>query len=340
MITELEKNTILIVDDEPIIRRSLRYNLQKAGYPCLEAENAQGALEQLKSQTIALAILDIKMPGMSGKELLSEIKKLYRNTAVVMSTSIIDHVTIVECMKDGAQDYIVKPFDQNDVLMRVERILRFREMEQRLESYHNNLEIKVNEQTKNLRRLFLAAVESLVNALESKDIYTAGHSHRTANIAANIGRELKLSEKEMETLHWGALLHDVGKISIDVGIQNKPSKLTPEEYKHVMTHANISANIVEPLVDKETVEVIRHHHDRYDGTGLGQIAVGQDIPLVARIIALADSVDAMMSDRPYRGAMPLEQVLTEINRCAGTQFDPQVIEAFVRLETKKLVAVS
>jgi putative two-component system response regulator len=180
-----------------------------------------------------------------------------------------------------------------------------------------------------LRKLFLGAIEALVSALEAKDRYTGGHSRRVTEIALALSNELSLSKQDMEDVRWGSLLHDIGKIAIDQAIQNKPGKLTREEYEHIMTHAHVGADIVRPIVNEKIVEMIEHHHDHYDGGGLHQVILGDDIPLGARILAVADAFDAMMSDRPYRSAMPITDIVEEIKRCAGTQFDPIVVTAFL-----------
>jgi putative nucleotidyltransferase with HDIG domain len=176
-------------------------------------------------------------------------------------------------------------------------------------------------------------IEALVSALEAKEKYTAGHSRRVTEIALAIGRELNLSEEDQDNLRWGSLLHDVGKIAVDHFVQNKPGKLTPAEYEHIMIHAHVGAGIVKPVVNEKVVAIVEHHHDHYDGTGLHQIVAREDIPLGARILAVADAYDAMTSDRPYRLGMPTEEARKEIKRCIGTQFDPVVANAFLKTDT-------
>ena len=194
------------------------------------------------------------------------------------------------------------------------------------------MEDKVEEQTDEIRRIFLGAIESLVFALEAKDKYTGGHSRRVADIAVAIGHKLDLAEEDIADLRWAGLLHDVGKIAVDQIIQNKPGRLTQAEYEHIMIHASVGAGIVKPVVNDKVVEIIRHHHDHYSGGGLHQTITCEQIPLGARILALADAYDAMTSDRPYRPAMSQAEALIEIERCAGTQFDPVITQIFLEIK--------
>jgi len=322
---------ILVVDDEAMVRKLLCQKLSRDGYQCEEADGAVQALDGLKDSSIDLVILDIKMPGKSGIELLPEIKTAYPDTAVMMATALNDVNIAIECMKKGAYDYICKPFNLGEVVLSVEGVLERRRLEREIKEYQQYLEQKVKEQTQEIRKVFLGAIEALAFALEAKDKYTAGHSRRVTEIAVAIGKELGLSPDDIEDLRWGGLLHDVGKIAIDQLIQNKPGELTPEEYEHIMTHTHVGAGIVKPVVNGRVVEMIEHHHDRYDGSGMNQVVVGEDIPLGARILAVADAFDAMTSDRPYRNAMSVEEALSEIKRCTGTQFDPAVVVAFLKI---------
>jgi putative two-component system response regulator len=324
------RQRILIVDDEKTVRRSLNKSLTRNGYSCVEACDAKEALDNLSDKPADLVILDIMMPGTSGSDLLPQIKRSFPDTAVVMATAVVEPDTIIDCMKNGAHDYITKPFDINQMVVDVEMVLKKRQLELNLKEKRQVLEGKVDEQAMELQKLFIDAIESLVSALEAKDKYTAGHSRRVTKIAVDTGRVLGLSSGELENLRWSALLHDIGKIGIDSNVQNKPGILTPTEYDYILTHCTIGPGIVKPLVNETIVEVIRHHHDSYDGTGLNQKSRGEEIPLGARILAVADSFDAMTSDRPYRSAMAVDIALAEIKKCAGTQFDPVVVKAFLK----------
>ena len=331
-----KQEKILIVDDEQVIRKLLNQALSKEGYPCQEAGNAEEALEKLRNDGFSLVLLDIKMPGKSGAEILSEIKAGYPDMAVVMATAVTDITVAIQCLKRGADDYICKPFNLDEVSMVIQKALEKRGLQLKVREYQQHLEEKVEEQTEEIRRLFLGAIEALVVALEAKDTYSGGHSRRVTSIALSLGKELVLSPNDMEDLRWGSLLHDVGKIAVDQLIQNKPGKLTREEYEHIMIHPHVGANIVQPVVNKKVVEMIEHHHDHYDGSGLHQVTAGSAIPLGARILAVADAYDAMTSDRPYRPAMSRERALEEIKRCVTTQFDPVVADAFLKIMTRNI----
>lgn len=324
-------DSVLIVDDEVIIRRLLRQSLTQEGYQCQEAGSAEAALSELASCPPDVMMLDVMMPGRSGMELLPEIKTTYPDTAVIMATAVTDAVTVIECMREGADDYICKPFDLDEVNTGIQRVLAKRRVQQQVRGYQLLLEDKVGAQTAEIKKLTLASVESLVIALEAKDRYTAGHSRRVADMAVIIGTELGLPNEAIDDLRWGGLLHDVGKIAVDQMVQNKPGRLTEEEYQYIMIHAHVGAGIVKPVVNERVVQMIEHHHDRYDGHGLNQTVSGTEIPLGARILAVADTFDAMTSERPYRLAMPKQVAFDEIKRCAGTQFDQVIAEAFLNI---------
>jgi putative two-component system response regulator len=328
---DVTKESILIVDDEAVVRQSLSRTLARDSYQCAEAGDADEAFVKMEASPFDLAILDIKMPGKSGLELLPEVKTRYPDMAVIMVTAVTDIGIVTRCLKAGAVDYIPKPFDLEEVSLSVRQSLEKRKFEIEMRNHLQGLEYQVTIQDKKMRALFLGAIQSLASALEAKDKYTAGHSQRVADLVTAIGRKMAMPASELEDLRCAALLHDIGKIAIDSTIQNKPGRLTSQEYRYIMMHTQIGPDIVKPLVNETIVEMIRRHHDRYDGHGLEQDVSGEQIPLGSRIIAVADTVDAMTSDRPYRKGMPREQALEEIKRCSGTQFDPKVVDALLEV---------
>jgi putative nucleotidyltransferase with HDIG domain len=330
--TEKQK-TILIVDDEEVIRRLLHQKLSGEGYHCEEAGSAEQALDRLRSNTVELVILDIKMPGKSGIELLPEIRASYTDTAVIMATAITDTSTAIQCMKDGAYDYLTKPFNLDEVILSVVRALEKRRLELENRDYRQHLEQKVEEQAQKIRASFLSAITALAYALEAKDIYTSGHSQRVVEVSVAIAEELGMPQDSIDKIRLAGLVHDIGKIGVKESVLNKPGKLTDEEYQHIKSHCDIGERILTPIVeDEEILKVVRHHHERYDGRGYPDGLSGEQIPLGARILAVADTYDALTSERPYREAMSAETAFAEIERGKGAQFDPIVAGAFLRIK--------
>jgi putative two-component system response regulator len=325
----IPKESILLVDDEEAIRGILSKGLGARGFVCDEAENGDQALKKLKEQASDLVIMDINMPGKAGSEVLPEITKRYPETAVIMASGVSDTKVIAKCIKDGAQDYISKPFRFEQVLACVNSTLDKRRIAIEIQRYFQDLGKKIGRNRNESRQLFFGAIQTLVDTLESKDSYTTGHSHAVVESSMALGGKMKLSPEEMEDLCWAAMLHDVGKIAVDPNILNKPSELTTTEYRHIMTHAIVGPNLVRPFVNDKIIDMISHHHDHYDGGGLDQTVVGKDIPLGARIIALADAYQAMISDRPYRKALSKMDAMEEIQWCSGSQFDPVLANIMV-----------
>ena len=321
---------VLIVDDDETLRYIINRKLSKEGYRCDEAGDSDQAMSQLSRKSAELVVLDIDMPGKKGNELLPEIQERFPETAVIMASCVSDSRVIAQCIKDGAQDYIQKPFNPSEILLSAVRSLDKRKLEIQIRKYQDKRAKSLEVMAHDLRKYFLSNIQNLVTTLELADRYTAGHSMAVIGTSLTLAKELNLPEEKKEDLYWGALLHDVGKIAIDPRILNKPGELTTEEYRHIMTHAVVGPRLVKPFVNDHVTRIISHHHDHYDGSGLNQLIQGEDIPLCARIVAVADAYDAMTSDRPYRPAMSKEYVIEELKSCSGTQFDPLVARAMLR----------
>jgi len=331
-----KQESILIVDDEKPIRQLLRDELSGEGYRCYEAADAGQALKKLRNNTIGLVMLDIRMPGKSGVELLPEIKARSPNVSVIMITAASDIRVAVQCMRQGAYDYIAKPFELDGVNISVARALERRRLELENEEYQQHLEEKVSEQASKIRTAFLNGITSLAYALEAKDAYTSGHSKRVADISAAIARELNLSQDKINKLELAGLVHDIGKIGINESILNKPSSLTDTEFEQVRRHPEIGEHILSPIVDAvEILESVRNHHERYDGKGYPDALQKEQITLGARILAVSDAYEAMTSERPYRSKMSDKKACEEIRRNRGLQFDPEVVDAFMMSKSIK-----
>lgn len=354
--TEKREN-ILVVDDEELVRKLLCQKLSGEGYQCHQAGSAEQALDKLEETPAKLVLLDVKMPGKSGYELLLEILASYPDTAVIMATAITDTNLAIECMKQGAHDYLNKPFNLDEVVISVDRALEKRRLKLENRDYQQNLEKKVDEQSGEIRNSYLNAITALAHALEAKDKYTSGHSQRVAEIAVAIAEELDVPSESIEKIRLAGLVHDIGKIGIRESVLNKPSTLTEKEYQQVQSHCEIGERILGPVIkDRDILDMVRHHHEWYNGSGYPDSLAGERMLLGtkilalsdaydtmtsqlvsgARILAVSDAYDAMTSERPYREAMSDKEACEEIESGKGTQFDPEVVDAFFRMREKKL----
>jgi putative two-component system response regulator len=328
-----ESPTCLIVDDEPRLRQVLMQLMRADGFRCLDASQGVEALEILGRETVTLVMTDMQMPKMNGIELLREVRSRHPDVAVVMITGNADVDMAVNALSLGAMDYIVKPFQLEEVRARVAQALEKRRLILENRDYQGRLEDRVKAQQRRLEELFVAGIQSLSEALEAKDPYTRGHSIRVASYSSCVARELGVASDLIRQIELGGQVHDIGKIGVREEVLNKTGPLTPAEYEHIMTHPVIGWRILAPLLGDapHALNVVRWHHERFDGHGLPDRLGKQSIPIEARIVAAADSLDAITSDRPYRASektMPM--AIEEIVRNRGSQFDPDVVDAIVR----------
>jgi response regulator RpfG family c-di-GMP phosphodiesterase len=320
----------LIVDDEPRLRQVMAHLMRSDGFQCVEAANGIEAMMLLETTPAILVLSDLRMPKMDGKELLRAIRARFPDVAVVMITAVADVEMAVSCLALGAADYVVKPYQLEDVRARVSQALDKRRLLLENRAHREHLEERVAAQSRRLEEMYWASVQSLAEALELKDPYTRGHSVRVSHYAAAIARSLGLDAEIVRQIELGGHVHDIGKIGVRESVLNKTGPLTPEEYAHVMTHPMLGWRVLSPLFGDapHALNIVRSHHERFDGLGKPDGLAGKAIPLEARIVAAADALDAMTSYRPYRpGEMTLEEAVREIRRHVGTQFDPDVVEA-------------
>jgi len=352
MFQNARKTKVLIVDDEEAIR-SLLCDLLQDNYECETAINAEEAMVRLARKPFDIVLCDIQMPGMSGLDLLREVKQREVDVTVVMVSAVHDTRRAISALRLGAYDYIVKPFELDEVELSLHRASEHRRLILENRAYQNNLEKLVAERTKQLERVnahlressarlsltveelyrtYRSTLAALGAALDVRDAETKGHSERVVAYSLRLGRQLKLSEKEMIALEQGALLHDIGKIGVPDAILLKPGKLTPQEWEKMRMHTIIGVKIIKDIDFLQgAIPVVGQHHEHWDGSGYSNGLKGEEIALNARIFAVADTIDAMTSDRPYRKALPLEVVEKELRKYCGTQFDPMVVDAFLQI---------
>ncbi|OHB42070.1 MAG: hypothetical protein A2069_07845 [Planctomycetes bacterium GWB2_41_19] len=338
----MKPNTILIVDDEENILKSLERLLENEGYRMFFANSGDKGLEIIKREDIQMVISDHRMPGMDGLKFLSEIKKILPDTIRIMLTGYADVDIAVKAINEGeVYRFVTKPWNNNELLGAVKQGIEYYNLQRELDrlnkliqsqnielkEWNFKLEQKVADQTKHIRDLFLDAIKSLAFALEAKDKYTEGHSRRVTEYATGICEKMSFSKEYIEDIKLGSLLHDIGKIGIKESVLDKKEKLTKEEYGHVKTHVLIGEKILTPIIKNETViKIVRHHHEHIDGSGYPDGLKGKTIPLEARIVAVADAYDALLSERPYRKATDQIYAFKELRKFSDIHFDSGIVE--------------
>jgi putative two-component system response regulator len=248
-----------------------------------------------------------------------------------MLTGLSDTTTAVDCLHLGAADFLLKPISMNELQARVARALEKRALVLQNRYYQENLERRVHEQAQRIQELFLQGVQMLARALEAKDAYTRGHSIRVSRYAVATARRMGFQGALLDGIRLGGELHDIGKIGTRESVLHKPGSLTADEFRQISEHPILGERMLSPLAREspDVLRIVRSHHERLDGRGFPDGLRGERIPVEARIVAVADAFDAMTTRRPYRESRPPEQAMAELRRVAGTQLDPEAVEAFV-----------
>jgi putative nucleotidyltransferase with HDIG domain len=330
---------ILVVDDEAHVRSMIGATLERQGYDVQMAISGREAFETLERNSFDLVLTDIVMQDGNGIALLERIHAQQPNLPVVMVTAIHDISVAIDSMRRGAYDYLLKPFEREHLVGTVQRALEHRQALEESHSYQQNLEQVVRARTEMLRQAmedlehsYDVTLEALGDALDLKDSETEGHSKRVTAYTIALARAIGITPADIKVIARGAFLHDIGKMAIPDDILRKPGKLTAEEQEVMRDHCTRGYHMLRKIPFlAEAAEIVSSHQEHFDGGGYPNRLHGGEIPIGARIFAVADTLDAITSDRPYRRARSFDVARAEILRCSGTQFDPAVVEVFLKI---------
>lgn len=325
---------ILVVDDDKTIRTAFGRHLLEQGYEVLTASSGEEALGIVQRQKVSATLLDVRLPGISGLDLIPQLLDAEPTLAILIMTAASDSAGAATAIQRGAIDYLTKPVDLDHLIRVVQRALQVRNamFDDRRpvlkdEVVRRSAELRM--QRESLERLSVATLESLVTVLEAKDRYLRDHSARVADIAATVASELGVSDEEVEVVRTAGRLHDIGMVGIREEVWNKQGPLTDDEYEHVKQHVLVGSQILAPLVHLATVNTyVRSHHERFDGQGYPDHLSGEAIPLGGRILAAAEIYDALTTPRPYQERMEPEFAIERLRDLSGTVLDPKVFLAF------------
>jgi response regulator RpfG family c-di-GMP phosphodiesterase len=338
----------LIVDDDPALRKILSVMLTQSAFACRSAASGEEALCLLEKHPFDVVISDLRMPGISGMDLLIEVRQSFPQLAFLMVTGEDETRVGVRAMQLGADDYLLKPFDADVVLGSLHRALHKKKLEREVMEYRLRLEEMVSERTEQLQsalrqteRSYEDTLEALGAAIDLRDSPTAGHSRRVFLYSMELAKSIGGLEQQLRTMAMGAWLHDIGKLAIPDSILLKPGPLLDHEWQVMRRHARIGYELVKSISFLAgAAEIVLTHHERFDGSGYPQGLGAEEIPFGARIFAVADTLDAMTSDRPYRAALPLQSARDVIERGSGTLFDPLVAAAFLRVSNQTWAVIA
>jgi putative nucleotidyltransferase with HDIG domain len=337
----MSSERILVVDDEDAIREIVSAMLHSSGYQCQQAASGKQALALLNSgDSFELVLSDLMMADMDGIGLLERTKEKFPEMPVVMVTAVHDISVALAAIRNGAYDYLLKPFEREQLLATVRRALENRRLKLENRTYQTNLESLIDARTKQLRaaiagleKSYDITLEALGDALDLKDAETEGHSKRVTAFTIAMARKKGLADDQIRIIARGAFLHDIGKMAIPDAILRKPGALTAEEVSIMREHCYHGYQMLRKipfLVDAS--DIVYAHQEKWDGSGYPRGLRGEEIPLGARIFSVADTLDAITSDRPYRPSQTLQAAKEEIQRYSGRQFDPDVVQIFLSMD--------
>jgi putative two-component system response regulator len=337
---------VLIVDDDESIRVAMSRFLQRCGYDVVSAGSGDQALHAFQLGGFDAVVSDVRMPGLSGPELVPRILERDPDVAVLMLSAINDALTAAQVLAIGASDYLVKPVELRTLQEALARALGKRatrlekaRFDQRIQEEVRIRTAELEREKEALRDLSLRLVETLVNAMEAKDVYLRGHSQRVADLAADIALELEVSSEDVERVRLAGRLHDVGKIGLREEILNKPTSLSDTEFAHVKEHVRIGIDILRPLPHLGVaLDFIQDHHEHFDGSGYPRALRAEEITLGGRILAGADAFDALTSKRAYRDPMTAQDTLQYLGTVGGGLLDPQVVRALTVVVRRRIAA--
>lgn len=335
---------ILVVDDEETIRLALGKFLRARGFEVTTAKSGMEALETLANHAFQVLLCDVRMPRMSGIEVVTQALELDPHLAVIMLTAVNDAPTATEALARGAADYLIKPVELADLHQAVRRAVQRRDQQLEKQRVERRIREEVAQRTAelereklSLRNLTVGIAETLINAMEAKDVYLRGHSQRVAEFASQIAAHLGLSSDLVDAVHLAGRLHDVGKIGIREEVLNKPARLTDEEFAHIKDHVRIGIEILAPLQHLGIVlEFVHDHHEHMDGSGYPRGRRAGEITIGGRILTASDAFDALTSKRAYRDPMTPEEALTHLGRDVGKFLDPDVYGALEHVVRQRL----
>ena len=338
---------MLVVDDDGVIRGVVSEYVTRSGHEVVAVADVAEALDALAREPFEIVLTDVVLPVRSGLDLLREVRGRYPDTAVLLMSGVAEVQTVVEAMRSGASDYVEKPVRQVELLLALDRALHRRRLEQENRGYRVNLEGRVKDATAALaaaldakEKAWEAALQALVDALDAREQETERHSLRVMRFTEMVARSYGVPSDQIPDMARGALLHDIGKIGIPDGILLKPGGLSETEWVVMKQHAEIGFQILKGIdYLRRAAEIVYTHQERWDGAGYPQGLKREDIPLGARLFAVVDAFDAIVSDRPYRKGRSVEAARAEIQRCSGTQFDPRAVDAFLKIPVEEWTRV-